>query len=86
MNRNPLGLAGYVFSGDQTRAMRLATRLEVGIAGVNEGLASAANMPMGGVKDSGLGREGGHIGLEEFLETQYIAVRGGSFSAWAFGG
>ena len=78
LNRNPFGLAGYVFSGDAPKAMRIAASLEVGIAGVNEGLASAVNVPMGGVKSSGLGREGGHMGLEEFLDTQYVAVGGGS--------
>jgi succinate-semialdehyde dehydrogenase/glutarate-semialdehyde dehydrogenase len=77
LDRNPLGLAGYVFSRDVPKAMRVAASLQVGIAGVNEGLASAANVPMGGVKDSGLGREGGHMGLEEFLDTRYIAVGSG---------
>ncbi|WP_273846774.1 NAD-dependent succinate-semialdehyde dehydrogenase [Rubrobacter calidifluminis] len=75
LKQNPLGLAAYVFSHDETKALRVASSLEVGIAGVNEGLASAANVPMGGVKDSGIGREGGHEGLEEFLEYQYIATR-----------
>lgn len=72
--RQPLGLAGYVFSGDTARALRAAARLEVGITGVNDGLPSAANVPMGGVKQSGLGREGGHHGIEEFLDTQYLAL------------
>jgi succinate-semialdehyde dehydrogenase/glutarate-semialdehyde dehydrogenase len=85
LRQNPLGLASYVFSAEVAEAIRIAMSLEVGITGINEGLASAANMPMGGVKDSGLGREGGHVGLEEFLETQYIAVSGQPFSAWAFG-
>ena len=85
LNRNPLGLAGYVFSRDVAKAARVATHLEVGISGVNEGVASAANVPMGGVKDSGLGREGGRIGMEEFLETQYLAVGGKPFGFWAFG-
>lgn len=85
LNQNPLGLAGYVFSKDTAKAARVVTSLEVGIAGINEGVASAANVPMGGVKDSGLGREGGHVGMEEFLETQYLAVRGRALSAWAFG-
>lgn len=70
----PLGLAGYVFSQDTTNALRIATQLEVGITGVNDGLPSAANVPMGGVKQSGLGREGGHQGIEEFLDTQYLAL------------
>jgi succinate-semialdehyde dehydrogenase/glutarate-semialdehyde dehydrogenase len=79
---NPLGLAGYVFSRDTAKAARIASALEVGIAGVNEGLAGAVNMPMGGVKDSGLGREGGHMGIEEFLDAQYIALRGAPVAAW----
>ena len=76
LNDNPLGLAGYVFSRDRPKAVRIAMALQVGIAGVNEGLAAAANMPMGGVKESGLGREGGHAALEEFLDMQYLALRG----------
>ncbi|MCG8350273.1 MAG: aldehyde dehydrogenase family protein [Chloroflexales bacterium] len=72
--RQSLGLASYVFAQDMTQALRVAARLEVGITGVNDGLPSAANAPMGGVKQSGLGREGGHQGIEEFLETQYLAL------------
>ena len=86
LNRNPLGLAGYVFSRDRAKAVRIALALEVGIAGVNEGLAAAANMPMGGVKESGLGREGGHAALEEFLDMQYLALRGGPVGALGAGG
>ena len=82
LNANPLGLAGYVFSRDTAKAARIASALEVGIAGVNEGLAGAVNMPMGGVKDSGLGREGGHAGMEEFLDMQYIALRAKPIAAW----
>lgn len=83
--RNPLGLAGYVFSRDRAKAVRIALALEVGIAGVNEGLAAAANMPMGGVKESGLGREGGHEALEEFLDLQYLALRGEPVGALGVG-
>jgi succinate-semialdehyde dehydrogenase/glutarate-semialdehyde dehydrogenase len=86
LNRNPLGLAGYVFSRDRAKAVRIALALEVGIAGVNEGLAAAANMPMGGVKESGLGREGGHAALEEFLDMQYLALRGEPVGALGAGG
>jgi succinate-semialdehyde dehydrogenase / glutarate-semialdehyde dehydrogenase len=82
LNRNPLGLAGYVFAGETDRATRIAAALEVGISGVNEGLAGAVNMPMGGVKDSGLGREGGHVGMEEFLDLQYIAQRAAPLGSW----
>ena len=85
LNRNPLGLAGYVFSRNKAKATRVAASLEVGICGVNEGVASAVNVPMGGVKDSGLGREGGNAGMEEFLEAQYIAINGAPLPAW-FGG
>lgn len=74
--RHRLGLAGYVFSEDRAEALDLAARLEVGIAGVNQGLATAVNVPMGGVKESGIGREGGADGMHEFVDTQYIALRG----------
>lgn len=79
--KTPVGLAGYVFSGDTSKALKVAASLHVGIAGVNESLATAVNVPMGGVKDSGLGREGGHLGLEEFLEPQYLAMRSRPLSA-----
>ncbi len=74
LTRNPLGLAGYIFSDNVSQAVSITSRLEVGIAGINDGLPSAANVPMGGVKDSGLGREGGHQGMEEFLDTQYLGL------------
>ncbi len=74
LERNPLGLAGYVFSENISQAVRVASRLEVGIVGINDGLPSAANVPMGGVKDSGLGREGGYQGIDEFLDTQYLGL------------
>lgn len=79
--RSSVGLAGYVYSGDVSKALRVASNLHVGIAGVNESLATAVNVPMGGVKDSGLGREGGHLGLEEFLDHQYLAMKGRPLSA-----
>jgi succinate-semialdehyde dehydrogenase/glutarate-semialdehyde dehydrogenase len=68
------GLAAYVFSGDLKRALRVAERLESGMVGVNRGFISDPAAPFGGVKQSGLGREGGHDGMLEFLETKYIAV------------
>lgn len=79
--KTPVGLAGYVFSGDLSKATKVASSLHVGIAGVNESLATAVNAPMGGVKDSGLGREGGHLGLEEFLDHQYLAMKHRPLSA-----
>lgn len=68
------GLASYLYSSDLSKAMRVSEALETGMVGVNRGLISDPAAPFGGVKESGLGREGGHQGLEEFLETKYIAV------------
>ncbi|MEU1666277.1 NAD-dependent succinate-semialdehyde dehydrogenase [Streptomyces sparsogenes] len=68
------GLASYVYSRDVGRALRIAERLEAGMVGLNRGLLSDPAAPFGGVKQSGLGREGGREGIEAFLETQYIAL------------
>ncbi|MFI1564468.1 NAD-dependent succinate-semialdehyde dehydrogenase [Streptomyces sp. NPDC020490] len=68
------GLASYVYSRDLARALRLAERLEAGMVGLNRGLLSDPAAPFGGVKQSGIGREGGREGIEAFLETQYIAL------------
>ncbi|MBF9072043.1 NAD-dependent succinate-semialdehyde dehydrogenase [Streptacidiphilus fuscans] len=73
-NATPYGLAAYVFSRDLAHAVRLAERLEVGMVGVNRGLLSDPAAPFGGVKQSGLGREGGREGIGAFLETTYMAV------------
>ena len=73
-NRTPYGLAAYVYSGDLARAMRTAERVDAGMVGINRGFISDPAAPFGGVKQSGLGREGGHEGLLEFLEAKYIAV------------
>jgi len=67
------GLVSYVYSGDAGRAMRVAERLECGMVGLNRGLVSDPAAPFGGVKASGLGREGAHDGLLAFLETKYVA-------------
>lgn len=68
------GLAGYVFTKDLKRGLRVCERLEVGMVGLNRGLVSDPAAPFGGVKLSGLGREGGKEGIREFLETQYIST------------
>jgi succinate-semialdehyde dehydrogenase/glutarate-semialdehyde dehydrogenase len=68
------GLASYLYTGDLSRAMRVAEAIEAGMVGVNRGLISDPAAPFGGVKQSGLGREGSHEGMEEFLETKYIAT------------
>jgi len=73
-NRSEVGLAGYVFTRDLDRILRLAENLEVGMIGANTGLISNAAAPFGGVKHSGLGREGGIEGIEEFLETIYVGI------------
>jgi succinate-semialdehyde dehydrogenase / glutarate-semialdehyde dehydrogenase len=73
-NDTPWGLVGYVFSEGLSRALRVSERLEVGMVGLNTGLVSNPAAPFGGVKQSGLGREGGRVGIEEFLEYQYVAL------------
>jgi succinate-semialdehyde dehydrogenase / glutarate-semialdehyde dehydrogenase len=73
-NDTEYGLVAYVFSRDIKRAIRVCEGLETGMVGLNQGMVSNAGAPFGGVKQSGTGREGGHEGLEEFLETKYIAV------------
>ncbi|MBZ9560316.1 MULTISPECIES: NAD-dependent succinate-semialdehyde dehydrogenase [Modicisalibacter] len=73
-NDTPFGLAAYFYSRDLGQVWRVGEALEYGIVGVNTGLISNAAAPFGGVKESGLGREGGHQGLEEFLETKYLCI------------
>jgi succinate-semialdehyde dehydrogenase/glutarate-semialdehyde dehydrogenase len=64
----------YVYTGDLARGLRLAEALESGMVGLNRGLVSEPAVPFGGVKQSGLGREGGHEGLLEYTESKYVAV------------
>lgn len=73
-NDTPWGLVGYVFTQDVDKAMRFSAALEVGMVGLNTGLVSNPAAPFGGIKQSGLGREGGKIGIEEFLEYKYTAI------------
>ena len=75
-NDSEFGLAAYFYSRDIGRVMRVAERLESGIVGVNTGLISTAEAPFGGVKQSGLGREGSKYGLDDFLEIKYICLGG----------
>lgn len=75
-NDTPYGLAAYLFSQDISRAWRVAEALETGMVGVNEGLFSNEVAPFGGVKQSGLGREGAQEGLEEYLETKFLCLGG----------
>ena len=73
-NGSPFGLVAYAYTRDVDRAFRLADRIEAGMIGINRGLVSDASAPFGGVKSSGLGREGGEQGIEEYLETVYVAI------------
>jgi succinate-semialdehyde dehydrogenase/glutarate-semialdehyde dehydrogenase len=73
-NDTEYGLVAYVFTRDIKRALRVCEGLETGMVGLNQGMVSNAGAPFGGVKQSGIGREGGKEGLEEFLETKYVAV------------
>ena len=73
-NDTEYGLASYVYTGDMKRALRVAGRLEAGMIAINRGLVSDPAAPFGGVKQSGLGREGGHHGVLDYLEPKYVAV------------
>jgi succinate-semialdehyde dehydrogenase/glutarate-semialdehyde dehydrogenase len=73
-NDTEYGLVAYVFSEDMKRAMQVCERLDYGMVGLNRGLVSDPAAPFGGTKQSGLGREGGHEGMLEFMETQYISA------------
>lgn len=74
INSTEYGLAAYVFARDSGRALRLAERIDAGMVGVNRGLVSDPSAPFGGIKQSGLGREGAREGIREFQETQYFSV------------
>jgi succinate-semialdehyde dehydrogenase len=78
-NATRVGLAGYFYSRDLSQVMRVSRRLKVGMIGVNDGIISCAEAPFGGVKESGLGREGSHHGVDEFLSIKYICMGGIKF-------
>ncbi|TDO62511.1 succinate-semialdehyde dehydrogenase/glutarate-semialdehyde dehydrogenase [Kribbella sp. VKM Ac-2571] len=73
-NDTEFGLVSYLFTKDLSRALRVSERLEAGMIGLNQGIVSNPAAPFGGVKQSGLGREGGTVGIEEYLEVKYVAV------------
>jgi len=73
-NRTDYGLISYVYTSDLTRGMQLAEALESGMVGLNRGVVSDPSAPFGGVKLSGLGREGGREGILEYTESKYIAT------------
>jgi len=73
-NDTEYGLVAYVYTRDLKRALRVIEGLETGMVGLNQGLVSNAGAPFGGVKQSGVGREGGNEGIDEYLETKYVAI------------
>jgi succinate-semialdehyde dehydrogenase/glutarate-semialdehyde dehydrogenase len=73
-NNTEYGLVAYVFTNDLKRALRVCEKLDTGMIGLNQGIVSNAQAPFGGVKQSGFGREGGYEGIEEYVETKYVAV------------
>ncbi|WP_433025171.1 NAD-dependent succinate-semialdehyde dehydrogenase [Actinomycetospora sp. CA-053990] len=73
-NDTEFGLVSYLYTKDLSRAIRLSERLEAGMVGLNQGMVSNAGAPFGGVKQSGLGREGGTVGIDEYLEIKYVAM------------
>ncbi len=73
-NDTEFGLVAYLYTGDVKRAFRVCEALETGMIGLNQGMVSNAGAPFGGVKQSGVGREGGNEGIAEYLETKYVAV------------
>jgi succinate-semialdehyde dehydrogenase/glutarate-semialdehyde dehydrogenase len=73
-NDTPFGLAAYVLTRDLGRAFRLGEALEAGIVGINDIAPAAASVPFGGMKESGLGREGGHEGIDAYTEIKYLSI------------
>jgi succinate-semialdehyde dehydrogenase/glutarate-semialdehyde dehydrogenase len=73
-NDTEYGLVAYVYTSNLKRALRVVERLETGMVGLNQGMVSNPAAPFGGIKQSGFGREGGREGIEEYLETKYVAV------------
>ncbi len=73
-NDTEFGLVAYLYTNDIKRAFRVTEKLQTGMVGLNQGLVSNAAAPFGGVKASGFGREGGKEGIEEYLETKYVAM------------
>jgi succinate-semialdehyde dehydrogenase/glutarate-semialdehyde dehydrogenase len=73
-NDTEFGLVAYLYTSDLKRALRVSERLETGMVGLNQGVVSNAGAPFGGFKQSGIGREGGPEGIEEYLDTKYVAI------------
>jgi succinate-semialdehyde dehydrogenase/glutarate-semialdehyde dehydrogenase len=73
-NATPYGLASYLFTTNLSRALRISERLVAGIVGINDGVPSTPQAPFGGMKQSGVGREGGKYGIEEYIERKFVSV------------
>jgi succinate-semialdehyde dehydrogenase/glutarate-semialdehyde dehydrogenase len=73
-NNTRFGLAAYCYTQDIKRVWRVAEQLEYGIVGINEGIVSSEVAPFGGVKESGIGREGSRYGLDDYLEIKYVCL------------
>ena len=73
-NDTEFGLASYFYASDISRVWRVAEALEAGMVGINTGLISTEVAPFGGVKQSGLGREGSHYGLDDYMEVKYLCM------------
>lgn len=74
-NATEFGLAAYFYCKDVSRAWRVAERIEAGIVGINTGLVSTTVAPFGGIKESGVGREGSHHGLDDYTSLKYVCLR-----------
>jgi len=74
VNSTVFGLSSYFYTKDHARAWRVAEAIEAGMVGVNSGFLSVEIAPFGGVKQSGMGREGSHHGIDEFLELKYLCI------------
>ena len=75
-NNSPFGLASYFYTSDLAKSWRVSEQLEYGIVGLNTGIISTEMAPFGGIKESGMGREGSKYGVEDYLETKYISIAG----------
>jgi succinate-semialdehyde dehydrogenase/glutarate-semialdehyde dehydrogenase len=73
-NDTDYGLAAFLFTNDLSKAINVMEKLEYGIIGINDVFPGTAEAPFGGMKESGLGREGGHEGIQEFIEMKYVSV------------
>jgi succinate-semialdehyde dehydrogenase/glutarate-semialdehyde dehydrogenase len=72
-NATPYGLAGYFYTRDASRLLRVAEALECGIIGANDGMPATAQAPFGGMKHSGFGREGGRHGMQEYVDVKFVS-------------